>query len=29
LVNEQYDDVAYVLFDADGNVEDEIKKYDW
>jgi hypothetical protein len=28
-VNEQYDDVVYVLFDADANVEDEIRKYDW
>ena len=29
LVNEQYDDVVYVLFDADANVENEIRKYDW
>jgi hypothetical protein len=28
-VNEQYDDVAYVLFDADANVEDAFRKYDW
>jgi hypothetical protein len=28
-VNEQYDDVDYVLFDADANVEDKIRKYDW
>jgi len=29
LVNEQYDDVVYVLFDADANVEDVFRKYDW
>jgi hypothetical protein len=28
-VNEQYDDVVYVLFDADANVEDAFRKYDW
>jgi hypothetical protein len=28
-VNEQYDDVDFVLFDADANVEDKIRKYDW
>jgi hypothetical protein len=28
-VNEQYDDVDYVLFDADANVEDVLRKYDW
>jgi hypothetical protein len=28
-VNEQYDDVDYVLFDPDANVEDAIRKYDW
>ena len=28
-VNEQYDDVDYVLFDPDANVEDKIRKYDW
>jgi hypothetical protein len=28
-VNEQYDDVDYVLFDADANVEDAFRKYDW
>ena len=29
LVKEQYNDVEYVLFDADANVENEIRKYDW
>lgn len=28
-VNEQYDDVAYVLFDADANVEDVLRVYQW
>ena len=28
-VNEQYDDIAYILFDADANVEDAFRKYDW
>jgi hypothetical protein len=29
LVKEQYNDVAYVLFDPDANVVDYIKSYDW
>jgi hypothetical protein len=29
LIKEQYNDVAYVMFDADGNVEDQFRKYDW
>ena len=29
LVKEQYNDVAYVLFDPDANVWDFIKSYDW
>ena len=29
LIKEQYNDVAYVLFDADANVEDAFRKYDW
>jgi len=29
LVKEQYNDVAYVLFDPDANVEDAFRKYDW
>jgi hypothetical protein len=28
-VNEQYNDVAYVLFDPDANVVPYIKSYDW
>jgi hypothetical protein len=28
-VKQLYDDVTYVMFDADGNVEDEFRKYDW
>ena len=28
-VNQLYSDVAYVLFDADANVEDAFRKYDW
>ena len=28
-VNKQYHHIAYVLFDADANVEDEFRKYDW
>jgi len=28
-VNEQYDDVVYVLFDADANVEDVLRVYQW
>jgi hypothetical protein len=28
-VKQLYDDVAYVMFDADANVEDEFRKYDW
>jgi hypothetical protein len=28
-VNEQYDDVDFVLFDADANVEDVLRVYDW
>jgi hypothetical protein len=28
-VNEQYDDVDYVLFDADANVEDVLRVYQW
>ena len=29
LVKEQYNDVEYVLFDPDANVEDAFRKYDW
>jgi len=29
LVKEQYNDVAYVLFDADAVMVDFIKSYDW
>ena len=29
LVKEQHDDVAYVLFDPDANVDDAYKSYDW
>ena len=29
LVKEQYNDVAYVLFDPDANVVPYIKSYDW
>ena len=29
LVKEQYNDVEYVLFDADAGVVDYIKSYDW
>jgi hypothetical protein len=25
----EYIDVDYVMFDADGNVEDQFRKYDW
>jgi hypothetical protein len=25
----EYTDVDYVMFDADGNVENEFRKYDW
>jgi hypothetical protein len=28
-VNQLNVDVTYVMFDADGNVEDEFRKYDW
>ena len=28
-VNEQYDDVDYVMFDADANVEDVLRVYQW
>jgi hypothetical protein len=29
LVKEQYNVIAYVLFDADAVVEDAFRKYDW
>ena len=29
LIKEQYNDVVYVMFDADANVENEFRKYDW
>lgn len=29
LVKEQYNDVEYVLFGPDANVEDVFRKYDW
>lgn len=28
-VKQLYADVAYVMFDADANVEDAFRKYDW
>ncbi len=29
LVRAEFPDVDYIMFDADGNVEDQFRKFDW